>query len=102
MAVVKDENVANSIKSLEFVKLGQKTTVGICTLVNGFEIVESSCVDPAKYNEAVGQKIVRERINHRIWEMLGFKAQDTNAATTEGQQPTEVSDSLDEFEGEAA
>jgi hypothetical protein len=64
------------IKSDVVTTLGEKTTVVIATLANGFELVESSsCVDPANYNEDVGAGICRERIRSRVWLLLGFALQ---------------------------
>lgn len=43
------------VKSTEFVKLGKKTTACLLTVKNGFEIVgTSACVDPADFNEEIG------------------------------------------------
>ena len=99
MAVVKKENVESSIANIEFVRLGKKTTVGLCTLVNGFEIVESSsCVNEAHYNHGIGSEIVRERLHHRIWELLGSKAQDVNAAKVPDQEQLPLTDDEGAFE----
>ncbi len=57
-------------------KMGEKTTVVMVTLANGFVIVEgSSCVDPANYSEELGVNICMGRIKDKIWEMLGFLLQ---------------------------
>lgn len=67
------EDVQGYISSLEFIKMGKKTTVGLAVLKNGFEIVESAaCVDPASYDSQIGEKLVRQRIENKIWELLGF------------------------------
>lgn len=103
MSIVRQEDVSGSIRSIDFTKMGEKTTVGLATLVNGFEIVEySSCVDPAKFDMDIGQEIVMERIHHKIWELLGFKSQDMRAAdetekakttgTTPKNTPAQVTD----------
>ncbi len=53
-----------------------KTAIVCATLVNGFEIVESSsCVDPANYDERMGEGIALKRIKERIWNLLGFALQ---------------------------
>ena len=53
-----------------------KTTVVICTLVNGFTITESSaCIDPANYNEEIGAEICMNKIHDKIWFLLGFLLQ---------------------------
>lgn len=93
MAIVKDSDVESAIAKIQFAKLGLKTTVGCATLTNGFEIIESaSCVNPKDYNDGIGQGIVKERINHKVWELLGFKSQDENAKKNPEQKPVSVSE----------
>lgn len=54
-----------------------KTTIVSAKLPNGFVITESSaCVDPANYDEAIGEKICKDRIKKKIWELEGYKLQD--------------------------
>lgn len=70
---VNEGMVKRFIKSVEFSKQGSKTTVGCATLLNGFEIVESSsCVDPENYDHKIGSEIVEKRIVDRVWMLLGF------------------------------
>lgn len=55
-----------------------KTTVVIATLPNGFTITESSsCVDPSNYDEEIGISICKTRIENKIWELEGYKLQDS-------------------------
>jgi hypothetical protein len=55
-----------------------KTTIVICQLPNGFTIVESSsCVDPTNYDEQVGAEICKKRIENKVWELEGYKLQDS-------------------------
>lgn len=57
-------------------KLGQKTTVLHCVLPSGFEVVESSaCVDPANYDQGMGESICKQRIVNRIWQLEGYRLQ---------------------------
>jgi len=57
-------------------RIGQKTTVVCAILPNGFEITESSaCVDPANYNQEVGESVCKERIANRIWQLEGYRLQ---------------------------
>lgn len=60
------------------IKVGQKTTVLLCAMPNGFEIVESSaCVDQANYNQQIGEQICKERMINRIWQLEGYRLQST-------------------------
>ncbi|KJS84992.1 MAG: hypothetical protein JM58_09495 [Peptococcaceae bacterium BICA1-8] len=55
---------------------GEKTTVVHATFINGFEVVESSsCVDPANYNEKIGENICLDKIKDKVWHLLGFLLQ---------------------------
>ena len=70
------EDVKNFIKELEVEKFGEKTTIVKAVLQNGFVLVEhSSCVDPVNFDMELGKKICMERIENKIWELLGFKLQ---------------------------
>ncbi|WP_108669546.1 Gp49 family protein [Peribacillus acanthi] len=76
---ITQQNVDSFIKEVSVNTLGEKTTVVRATLVNGFEIVESSsCVDPANYCEKMGAEICLNRIKNKIWELLGFLLQTAN------------------------
>ena len=64
------------IKDVKISTIGEKTTMVVATLVNGFEIIEtSSCVDKSNYNEQLGAEICIERIKNKVWELLGFLLQ---------------------------
>lgn len=53
-----------------------KTCVVVALLPNGFVITESSaCVDPANYDEQIGEQICKDRIKNKIWELEGYKLQ---------------------------
>ncbi len=55
------------------------TTVTVCVLVldNGFTAIgTSACVDPAEYNEALGQSIAYKNAESSAWAYLGFRLAD--------------------------
>lgn len=57
-------------------KYGDKTTVLMATLPNGFVIVESSsCVDPENFDMKIGEQICMEHLENKIWELEGYKLQ---------------------------
>jgi len=73
--VTKDAIIDN-IAGWEKIQSGPKTTIIKARLRNGFEIVESSsCVDPANYDEALGIRICLDKIESKVWELLGFELQ---------------------------
>lgn len=54
--------------------MGEKTTVLHARLPNGFEVVTSSaCVDPSDYDPEMGEQICRDRLEEKVWELLGFQ-----------------------------
>lgn len=68
--------VDDFIKETHIETLGEKTTLVRVTLVNGFEIIETStCVDPENYSEEIGAEICLEKIKDKIWYLLGFLLQ---------------------------
>lgn len=73
---ITDEIVDKFIKSYEVFKVGDKTTVAVATLVNGFVITESSsCVSPDNYDEELGAKICKKKVRDKVWFLLGFLLQ---------------------------
>lgn len=57
-------------------RFGEKTTLVKAKALTGFALIEtSSCVDPENYDPETGRKICAERIESKIWEMLGFVLQ---------------------------
>lgn len=68
--------VKNFVKDVKVDTIGEKTTIVTATLVNGFELTETSaCVDPNNYNEEIGKEICMEKIYDKVWFLLGFLLQ---------------------------
>jgi len=56
--------------------LDEKTTLVRMITRTGFASYEtSSCVDPANYNAQLGAEICIDRLNTKLWELLGFVLQ---------------------------
>jgi len=73
------ENVKDFIKETYTTKIGEKTTLVRAILVNGYEIIEySSCVDPNNYDEELGKKYAMQKIESKVWMLLGFLLQTAN------------------------
>lgn len=71
-----EEHIKCMISEQEFCKMGNKTTVCMTRLVNGFEIVtSSSCVNPDEYCEETGKEICHKRACDKIWELEGYMNQ---------------------------
>jgi hypothetical protein len=70
------DDISAVIKSVEYAKLGQKTSVCLVTLVNGYEIVgTSSCVDPKNFNEEIGNELALNKAKDQIWMLEGYVLQ---------------------------
>ena len=68
--------IKDFIKSYEVIECDGKTTIVHVTLINGYTLTEaSSCVDPKNYSKDIGTKICLEKIENRIWGLLGFLLQ---------------------------
>ena len=73
---ISQDMVKDFIKDYEVFEPDNKTTVVHVTLKNGFTVTESSsCVDPENYSKDIGVEICLERIENKIWELLGFMLQ---------------------------
>ena len=70
------DDVKDFIQEVEVEKFRDKTTIVKAILKNGFVLIEhSSCVDPINFDMELGKQICIERIENKIWELLGFKLQ---------------------------
>ena len=70
---ITQEDVDNFIANIDISTVGNKTTLVVATMVNGFTITESSsCVDPANYDEGLGAEICLGKIKDKLWFLLGF------------------------------
>lgn len=66
--------ILSRVKDVAFTIL-EGTTVTICsvTLDNGFSVRgESACVDPARFNKEMGEKIAKDNAINELWQLLGF------------------------------
>lgn len=71
------EDIEAEIVSEQVARLGEKTTAVTLILRNGFECTGlSSCVDPAKYDAAIGAKVARQRALDIVWQVEGYLLQE--------------------------
>lgn len=69
------EAVKSTVKDVSSSDLARMSVVTTCVLVldNGFTITgKSTCVDPAIYDEALGQKYAYEDAVDKVWELEGY------------------------------
>jgi hypothetical protein len=62
------------VKSSTYTRLPDSTTT-VCqiTLENGYTLVgTSACVDPAKFNQALGEQYAYEKAFNQLWDLEGY------------------------------
>lgn len=64
------------VKKVTYKKIGEKTTICVITLGNGFEIVgHSACVDKDMYNREIGEHYALVKALSNLSELNGFYEQ---------------------------
>lgn len=70
------ENMKDVLVRTEM-EFGKPVTYVSVRMKNGFTVRESTtCVDPENYNEEIGKQICLEKIEDKIWLLLGYALQD--------------------------
>jgi len=73
---ITEEDVNGFLVKGAGIKMGEKTTVLMDTTLTGFDMLGSSpCVDPANYNQEIGDTYARKAIIDKLWGHLGFVLQ---------------------------
>jgi hypothetical protein len=71
------EEVLAAIEKETYVVVGKKITICHLTLVNGHEVTgQSGVVDPANFNQEIGEKIAKENALSHVWSHMGSILQD--------------------------
>ena len=77
---VTEEEVADNMKDIicsTAVEFGKPVTYVTVRMKNGFTLRESTtCVDPKNYDEKIGRQICLDKIEDKIWFLLGYALQD--------------------------
>lgn len=69
-------NMKDVIKETR-VEFGKPVSYVTVKMLNGFTLRESTtCVDPENYNEEIGFQICMDRIQDKIWYLLGYQLQE--------------------------
>ncbi len=76
---VTPEDVAEQMKNYQTQTInlcGKPVTVVALSMSNGFVLVETAtCVDPANYLQAIGEKVCLKKIEDKVWMLLGYSKQ---------------------------
>lgn len=74
-AMVEDNMRDFSVSTI--IEFDKPITCVILRMKNGFTLVESSpCVDPDKYSEEIGKQICLEKLEDKVWHLLGYLLQE--------------------------
>lgn len=80
MNTVTKEEVLDNMKDIivrTVVEFDKPCTYVTVRMKNGFTVRESTtCVDPINYSEEIGKQICLEKIEDKIWFLLGYALQD--------------------------
>lgn len=72
------DKIMENSKYEVFHRVFDKQCIVVAKLPNGFTVVgESACVDPNNYIESIGEEIAKKRIENKVWELEGYKLQNT-------------------------
>lgn len=83
------ENMQDIIVKTE-VEFGKPVTYVTVRMKNGFTVRESTtCVDPENYDEEIGAKICLEKIEDKIWMLLGYQLQEKMSKHDNQRKPSE-------------
>lgn len=68
------DDILSAIKKENYTVLNDgRTTICQLTLQNGFTVIGfSSCVDPKKFDEKLGQSIAKDNAVEKVWELEGY------------------------------
>jgi len=70
---VTKEYMESRIASKDFVKIGDTVTRYNIVLDNGYSVRgESACVNPANYNQEIGERIAYDDAFKKLWPLFGF------------------------------
>jgi hypothetical protein len=72
-SVTLNDIIARVTKTIYSVLPGTTTTVCQLRMVNGYTVLgTSACVDPTKYNQALGEKYAYEDAINKCWPLEGY------------------------------
>lgn len=73
------EQIQGRIKEVTYHRIGKTVTLCNIELDNGFSVRgESACVNPANYNEEIGNKIAYDNAFRQLWSPFGFLLAESN------------------------
>jgi hypothetical protein len=84
------------IAKTEYRKMGEKTTICLIKLDNGFEIVgTSACVDPENYKKEIGEELAYNNAIKKLEEFEAYKTQEDEFSKPEVGHYKEILEKLE-------
>lgn len=78
---VTKEQMQARIASTSYTRIGETLTHASIKLDNGYLVTgESACVNPANYNQEIGEKIAYDNAFNKLWALFGFQLAESNLA----------------------
>ena len=76
---VTKEYMESRITEKTFTRFSETVTVCQITLDNGYSVRgESACVNPANYNQGIGERIAYDEAFNKLWPLFGFLLAESN------------------------
>lgn len=76
---VTKDYMESRITDKSFTRFSDTVTVCQITLDNGYSVRgESACVNPANYNQEIGERISYDNAFNKLWPLFGFLLAETN------------------------
>lgn len=76
---VTEEFIKSRILTTTYTRLGETLTHARIHLDNGYLVTgESACVNPANYNQEIGEKIAYQNAFDKLWSLFGFLLAEKN------------------------
>ncbi|EPM7558088.1 Gp49 family protein [Enterococcus faecium] len=76
---VREAHIKSLVRQSEkevFHRVFGKLTIVVLKLPNGFTVMgQSGCVDPANYDEEIGEHYAMEQVEHELWRLEGYALQ---------------------------
>lgn len=75
------EQIKSRISNVEYHKIGETVTICSITLDNGYSVRgEAACVNPANYNQEIGERVSHDNAFQKLWPLFGFLLAETQYA----------------------
>ena len=76
---VTKEYMESRITDKSFTRFSDTVTLCQITLDNGYSVRgESACVNPANYNQEIGERIAYDNAFNKLWPLFGFLLAESN------------------------